>query len=113
MHISVAQASVKNCSMWKDEAHNTFFEAHLELCKVIVQDNHEASKRSTVPTRDQGLFLCGQTCDFLHRLLRRIVPRSCLPDERDWDALRFSDIAVGELLSIPEFMQKAEFRAKQ
>ena len=51
-------------------------------------------------------------CGFLHRLLRRIVPRSCLPDELDWNALRSFDFVVGEVLSIPEFMQKTEFRAK-
>ena len=51
-------------------------------------------------------------CDLLHLLLRRIVPRSCLPAEWKWDALRSFDFAVGELLSIPEFMQKTEFRAK-
>ena len=51
-------------------------------------------------------------CDFLHRLLRRIVSRSCLPAEWDWDALRSFDFAVGELLGIPELMQKTEFRAK-
>ena len=49
---------------------------------------------------------------FLHRLLRRIVPWSCLPAEGYWDALRSFDFPVGELMSIPEFMQKAEFRAK-
>ena len=67
---------------------------------------------STVPTRDEGFFLCGQMCDILHRLLRRIVARSCLPVEWDWYALRCFDFAFGELLSIPEFMQKIEFRAK-
>ena len=51
-------------------------------------------------------------CDFLHRLLRRIVSRKCLPAEWDWDALRSFDFAVKELLGIPEFMQKTEFRAK-
>ena len=51
-------------------------------------------------------------CNFLHHLLRRIVSRSCLPAEWDWDALRFFDFAVSELLGIPEFMQKTEFRAK-
>ena len=51
-------------------------------------------------------------CDFLHRLLRRIVSRSCLPAEWDWNALRSFDLAVSELFSIPEFMQKMEFRAK-
>ena len=51
-------------------------------------------------------------CDFLHRLLRRIVSRNCLPAEWDWDALRSFDFAVSELLDIPEFMQKTEFRAK-
>ena len=45
-------------------------------------------------------------CDFYHRLLRRIVSRSCLPAEWDWDALRSFDFAVSELLGIPEFMQK-------
>ena len=78
----------------------------------MAQDYREALKRSTIPSRDQGLFLCGQMCDLLRRLLRRIVPRSCLPDEWDWDALRSSDCAVGELLSIPEFMQKTDFRTK-
>ena len=52
-------------------------------------------------------------CDFLHRLLRRIVSRSCLPAEWHWDALRLFDFAVSELLGIPEFMQKTEFRAKE
>ena len=84
----------------------------MELFEVMVQDYREASKRSTEPTRDQGFFLCGQMCDFLHRVLRRIVSRSCLPDEWDCDALRSFDFAVGELLSIPEFMQKTEFWAK-
>ena len=79
---------------------------------MIVQEYREAFKRSIVPTRDKGFFLCGQMCDFLHRLLRRVVSRSCLPDEWDGDALRSFDFAVGELLSIPEFMQKKEFRAK-
>ena len=51
-------------------------------------------------------------CDFLNRLLRRIVSRSCLPAEWDWDALRSFDFAVSELLGIPEFMQKTEFRAE-
>ena len=65
-----------------------------------------------MPSRDQGFFFCSQLCDFLHRLLRRIVPRSCLPAEWDWDALQFFDFAVGELLGIPEFMQKTKFRSK-
>ena len=79
---------------------------------MIVQDFCEAFKRSTVPTCDQGIFLCGQMYDFLHRLLRRIVSRSCLPDEWDWDALRSFDFAVYELFSIPGIMQKIQFRAK-
>ena len=72
---------------------------------MIVHDYREAFRRSTAPTCDQGFFLCGYMCDFLHRLLQRIVARSCLPAEWDWDALRSFDFAVGELLSIPEFMQ--------
>ena len=79
---------------------------------MIVQDYRETFKRSIVPTRDQGFFLCDKMCFLLHRLLRRIVVRSCLPAEWDWDALRSVDVAVGELLGIPEFMQKTEFRAK-
>ena len=51
-------------------------------------------------------------CEFLDRLIRRIVSRSCLPSEWDWDALRSFDFAVSELLGIPEFMQKTEFRSK-
>ena len=51
-------------------------------------------------------------CDFLQRLLQRIVSRSCLPAEWDWDAFRSFDFTVNELLGIPEFMQKTEFRAK-
>ena len=39
------------------------------------------------------------------------MARSCLPAEWDWDALRSFDFAVGELLSIPQFMQKTELRA--
>ena len=79
---------------------------------MIVQDYREAFKRLVVPMLDQGFSLCGQICDFLHRLLLRIVTRNCLPNEWDWEALRSSDFAVGELLSIPEFMQKTESPAK-
>ena len=88
------------------------FEVHLELSKVVVQDYRETFKRSLMPKHDQGFFLCGQMCHFLHRLLRTIVPRSCLPNEWDWEALRYFDLAVGELLGIPEVMQKTDFRAK-
>ena len=65
-----------------------------------------------MPSREQGFFLSGQVCDFLHRLLQRIVSRSCVPAEWDRDVLRSFDFAVSELLGIPEFMQKTEFRAK-
>ena len=54
-----------------------------------------------MPTRAQGFFLCGHMCDFIYQLLRTIVPRSCLPDEWDWEALRSLD-----------FMQKTQFRAE-
>ena len=37
---------------------------------------------------------------------------SCLPDEWDWDVLRSFEFVVGESLSVPEIMQKSEFRAK-
>ena len=79
---------------------------------MVVQDYGEAFKRSAIPVCDQGFFLCRQRCDFLHRLLRRMVPRNCLPDEWDWDALCSFDFAVGELFSIPKFIQKIENRAK-
>ena len=77
-----------------------------------MQEYREAVKRSTLPSRDQGFFLCGQMCNFLHRLLRRIVSRDCLQSEWDWDALLSFDFAVRELLGIPDFMQKTEFRSK-
>ena len=89
-----------------------YFEARLELFKVIVQECREAFKHSTVPSRDQGFFLCGQMCDFLHRLLRRVVSRDCVLSEWDWDALRSFEFFMGELLGIPEFMRKTEFRSK-
>ena len=89
-----------------------YFEGRLELFKVIAQDYREAFKRSTVPTRDQWFSLCGQMCNFLHRLLQRSVSRSCLPAEWDWDALQSFNFAVGELWGILEFMQKTDFRAK-
>ena len=59
------------------------FECRIELFKVIVLDSREAFKRSSCLRRDQGLFLCGQMLDFLHRLLRRIVERDTLTDESD------------------------------
>ena len=38
--------------------------------------------------------------------------RSCSPGEWDWDALRSFNFAVGGLLSIPDHLQKTDFRAK-
>ena len=78
----------------------------MELLKVIVQDYREAFKRSLKPKRDQELFLCGQMCDSLQRLLRHVVKRSDLHDESDCKKMRSFDFALEELLSVPEFMQK-------
>ena len=79
---------------------------------MIVQDYCQAFKRSLEPNGDQGFFLCGQMCVFLHHLLRRVVKRSDLPDKSDWEKVHSLDIAVEELLSIPEFMQRTELWAK-
>ena len=82
------------------------FESRLELFKVIMQDYRESLRRSSVVRRDQGFFLCGQMLDFLHRLLRRIVVRDCLPEENDWDALLEFDFTNVQLLSLSQFMEK-------
>ena len=50
--------------------------------------------------------------DFLHRLLRRIVTRNCLPEEDDCDALIEFDFTNAQLLSLSQFMEKTEFRTK-
>ena len=65
-----------------------------------------------MPTCGQGLLLCRHICDFLHRNLRRIVQGICLPDECDWNALQLFEFAVGDLLSIPDFMQKLNFERR-
>ena len=65
-----------------------------------------AFKRSLEPKCDQAFFLCGQMCNFLHRLLRSVVKRS------DWGKLRSFDFAVIELSNVPGFKQTTEFRAK-
>ena len=88
------------------------FESRLELFKVIMQDYRESFRRSSDVRRDHGFFLCGQTLDFFHRLLRRIVTRECLPDENDWDALLEFDFTNVQLLSVSQFMEKTEFRTK-
>ena len=88
------------------------FESRLELFKVIIQDYRESFRRSSDVRRDQGFFLCGQMLDFLHRLLRRIVARECLPEEDDWNALFEFDFTNVQLLSISQFMEKTEFRTK-
>ena len=56
--------------------------------------------------------MCGQILDFLHRLLRRIVTRDCLPEEGDWNALLEFDFTNAQLLSVSQFMEKTEFRTK-
>ena len=88
------------------------FESRLELFKAIMQDYRESFRRSSVVKRDQGFFLCGQMFDFLHRLLRRIVTRDCLPEEDNWDALLEFDFTTVQLLSVSQFMEKTEFRIK-
>ena len=88
------------------------FESRFELFRVIMQDNRESFRRSSDVGRDQGFFLCGQMLDFLHRFLRRIVTRDCLPEENDWDALLEFDSTNAEFLSVSQFMEKTEFRTK-
>ena len=80
-----------------------------------MQDYRESFWRSSNVRRDQGFFLCGQMLDFLHCLLRRIVARDSLPEEDDWDALLeidFTTVQTVQLLSVCQFMEKTEFRAK-
>ena len=62
--------------------------------------------------RDQGFFFNGQMLDFLYRILRRIVQRSSLPEEKDWEALRDFDFSSVEFLDVPSFMEKTDFGAK-
>ena len=50
--------------------------------------------------------------DFLHRLLRRIVTRDCLPEEDDWDALLDFDFTNVPWLSVSQFMEKTEISTK-
>ena len=88
------------------------FESRLESFKVILQDYRESFGRSSDVRRDHGFFLCGQMLDFLHRLLRRIVTRECLPEENDWDASLEFDLTNVQLLSVSQFMEKTEFRTK-
>ena len=88
------------------------FESRLQLFKVIMQDCRESFRRSSDVRRDQGFFLCWQMLDILHRLLRRIVTRGCLPEKDDWDALLEFDFTKVQLLSVSEFMKKTEFRTK-
>ena len=49
--------------------------------------------------------------DFVHRLLRRIVTRGCLPAD-DWDALLEFDFTTAQMLSVSQFMEMTEFRTK-
>ena len=77
-----------------------------------MQDYRESFRRSSDVKRDQGFFLCGQMLDFLHRLLRRIVTRDCLPEEDAWDALIEFDFTNAQFLSVSQFMEKTEFRTK-
>ena len=88
------------------------FESRLEIFKVIMQGYRESFPRSSDVRRDQGFFLCGQMLDFLHRLLRRIVTRGCLPEEDDWHALLELDFMNAHLLCVSQFMEKSEFRTK-
>ena len=87
------------------------FESPLEFFKVIIQYYRESFRRSSDVRRDQGFFLCGQILDFLHRLLRRIVTRDCLPEEDDPDALLEFDFKNAQL-SVSQFMEKTELRTK-
>ena len=82
------------------------FESRLELFKVILQDYREAFRRCCYVNRDQGFFLCGQTFNFLHRLLRRIVSRKCLREENDWDALLGFEFVDAQLLTVSQFMER-------
>ena len=88
------------------------FESRLELFKVNMQDYRKSFRQSSGVRRDQGFFLCGQMLNFLHRLLRRILIRDCLPEEEDWDALLEFDFTSVQLLSVSQFMEKTEFRTK-
>ena len=91
---------------------DSFIEVRLELFKVVVQEYHEAFKRSMELRRDHGFFLCGQVCDFLQQFLRRVIEQTDSRVESDWAKLSSFDFVVKELLSVPNFMQKTKFRAE-
>ena len=88
------------------------FESRLDLFKVNMQDYRKSFRRSSNVRRDEGFLLCGQMIDFLHRLLRRIVTRDCLPEEDDWDELVEFDLTNAQFLPVSQFMEKYDFRTK-
>ena len=77
-----------------------------------MQDYCEVFKLPPEPKQDEGFFLYGQMCGFLHRLLRRLVKQRDLPDASNWEKVRSFDFAIEYSVSFPEFVQKMEFRAK-
>ena len=99
-------------SFRRPSAGDDLFESRLDLFKVIMQDYRESFRRSSFVRRDQGFFLSGQMLDFLHRLLRRIVTRDCLPEEDDWDVFLEFDFTNAQFLSVSQFTEKTEFRTK-
>ena len=46
----------------------------------------------------------------MYRLLRRIVTKSSLPLEDDWDAIHNSDFGGKIFLEVGDFMRKSHFR---
>ena len=80
------------------------FGAKLDLFQHLMRDYRETFGSNSDERRDQGFFLHGQMVCFLHRILRRILPRPILPEEDDWDSLKCFDFLGKDGLENDNFM---------
>ena len=76
------------------------------LCRTTIN----LSVYVTCEDEIRGSFLLGNFLGFLKWLFRRVVTKSSLPREDDWDAILNFDIGGKIFLAVSDFMLKRHFR---
>ena len=88
---------------------NPFFLSHLEVFQAIMQDFYQNFKVCGANRCDQGFFLFGQLLGFFYRLLRRIISKSNLPAEEEWDSVHCFDFTGFSFLAFAELVKESHF----
>ena len=87
-----------------------YFLSRLELFQLMKQEFIQSFGACGANRCDEGFYLFGQLSGFLYRLLQKMIWKSNLPAEEEWDSLHCFNFTDSSFLAYVDFMKKSHSR---